>query len=219
MSMMIRLGILSPALAQMWENPCKARPDLKAQVDAGELSSVGEVEGPDFVAAVASSQLSPSSKPPPLGEEDTESPHRARDLWSCTYGAPNLIDGNPKTAWVERAKGTGSGEHLQGARLLSILWREADGGPGGAVDGHSAASGGGAAGGGDGAMAAAAAGEHGPLSGVGRGVRGSPEDRSLAVAPVAAVGDRGCGGPFFGSDRGPCGRMADAAWVRHGGFG
>ena len=48
--MPLMMMLLSAALAQEWENPCKARPDLKAQVAAGELNSVGAVEGPDFVA-------------------------------------------------------------------------------------------------------------------------------------------------------------------------
>ena len=60
--------------------------------------------------------------------------------------------------------------------------------------------------------------EDGALSGVGRGVRGRPEDRSLAVAPVAPVDHRGCGGAG-GSNRRPCRGMAGASRVRHGGCG
>ena len=103
--------MLSAAHAQVWQNPCKDRPELRADMDRDVLDMVGNMEGPDFVAAIASSRLAPSGEAPPLPPRgDDVNRHRARDLWSCTHGATQLIDGDPRTAWVEGVDGNGEGE-------------------------------------------------------------------------------------------------------------
>ena len=107
---MTPLLLLSVALAQVWENPCKARPELREEMAAGVVNSAGGIEGPDFVYAVSSSLLPPSSSAPPVGGEDDTERYRARDTWSCTYGAPNLLDRDPSTAWVEGEQEVGVGE-------------------------------------------------------------------------------------------------------------
>jgi hypothetical protein len=109
--MIVLLLATSVGFAQVWENPCKARPELKTGLDAGLVKWAGGMEGPRFVEAMSSSHLAPTGTAPPVSDpEGIDEPFAVRDAWTCMYGAPRLLDGKPETAWAEGAPGPGIGE-------------------------------------------------------------------------------------------------------------
>jgi hypothetical protein len=111
------------ALGQAYEaQPCEASSALVAELAAGSVSQITP-RGPGFVMAIASSRLEPSAsatldpaavraKYPglELGDDDGYPGLAVADALSCTYGATNLLDGDPTTAWCESAAGDGVGE-------------------------------------------------------------------------------------------------------------
>ena len=113
--------IANPVLAQEYESqPCRAVPELAVQLAAGTVDSITP-RGPTsrmaiasgLLAAPASLQLDPAlvraSAPGLVGDEE-EFERVMADARTCVYGAPNLLDGNPATAWCEGASGPGVGE-------------------------------------------------------------------------------------------------------------
>jgi len=115
---------IASALGQAYEpSPCRASPNLYAELTAGDLG-ISPV-GPRFQLTAASSVLSPGSAPPDLEAAATLAEARglelgdprdaslkvvADDLRSCRYGPTNLTDGDEATAWCEGADGHGVGE-------------------------------------------------------------------------------------------------------------
>lgn len=109
MSFVFGLWAASAAQAQVDEWPCKGDPGLLAAIEGSALSLDYE-QGKDLVFTAASSVLAPpASKEPKEESDDPADLVEQHGLWTCTYGAPHLIDGDEHTAWAEGAKGTGVG--------------------------------------------------------------------------------------------------------------
>jgi hypothetical protein len=105
---------LAVAWAQVDEWPCKASPELGKQLEASEVSLDRQQLGKiwDSTVFAGSTSLLPpprSGEPQKEGLEYTEYV-AAHGAWTCTYGPPNLVDGDVRTAWVEGAAGLGVGE-------------------------------------------------------------------------------------------------------------
>lgn len=101
-------------MAQMYEpQPCEPEPELGTQLAAGVVGDL-QKRGPDHRFVASTSQLSPSGQrpadPPRDVKMEDEGLLKAVDAWTCMYGAPALVDGDERTAWVEGVKGLGVGE-------------------------------------------------------------------------------------------------------------
>jgi len=118
--LILHLIFMQPGFGQAYEaQPCKEAPELKVQLDQGKIRSVTP-RGPSFTMSGTSSMLAaPTSKRPappapganPMTASDIHEEYlKADDAWSCTYGPPNLTDGDIRTGWAEGAKGQGKGE-------------------------------------------------------------------------------------------------------------
>lgn len=119
-------GMLLPSvltMAQAYEpDSCDGtgNVELKNWTEGKEVSSLYLFGcGPGWADNISTSFLKASGKPPakPVAagveyeiDEEWEDYLIAYDEWTCKYGANNLMDGNPATAWVEGVKGYGVGE-------------------------------------------------------------------------------------------------------------
>jgi hypothetical protein len=104
----------SVAWAQVEEWPCKALPNLGKDLETSSVSLDMQQKGrvwDSTIFAGSTSLLPPpkASEPKPEGLESDVfvAEHGA---WTCTYGPPNLVDGDVRTAWAEGAAGAGVGE-------------------------------------------------------------------------------------------------------------
>ncbi len=108
---------MSLAFGQAYEaQPCEAEPALKDALAKGELEGITP-HGPTYAAGAASSLLKPSPKKEPAKPKTDDSDaliawQEQHDDWTCTYGAPKVVDGDITTAWSEGARGLGVGEVL-----------------------------------------------------------------------------------------------------------
>lgn len=116
------LVLTASAFAQVYEaSPCVAVPALATELAAGTVTQITP-RGPTMRMAIASSVLAatPSLVLDPVAVraaakgslfgDDEEFATVMADARTCVYGAPNVIDGDPATAWCEGAAGVGVGE-------------------------------------------------------------------------------------------------------------
>ncbi len=111
----LHLLSIQPGFSQAYEaQPCVQQATLGAQVEKGTIDSLTP-KGPSFILSATSSMLeAPKSKRPSepesssMADPDSHEEYlKSLDAWTCTYGAPNLVDGNIATGWAEGEKGHG----------------------------------------------------------------------------------------------------------------
>lgn len=102
--------VAGTASAQVDEFPCGGDGDLWASIQENTLG-LGYEQGKDLVFSKASSVLAAAASREPKRTPTTDEAVFVTEhgAWSCTYGAPNLFDGDERTAWAEGDKGPGIG--------------------------------------------------------------------------------------------------------------
>jgi len=111
------------AFAQVYEAcPCASVPTLATELSAGTVTQITP-RGPTMRMAMATSLLpataslvldpvavrAAAAKDALVGDDEEFATVMA-DARTCVYGAPNVLDGDPATAWCEGAAGLGVGE-------------------------------------------------------------------------------------------------------------
>jgi len=118
------LTITSHAQEEHQGKPCIASAQLKVLTIKSNVAAVYVSAGNED--AFCSSVLKPDT-PNKATLEDYARMDDANksnyESWSCQYGARNVEDNNPKTAWVEGAQGPGAGEVLLITEQINVQKR------------------------------------------------------------------------------------------------